>query len=324
MFEICVFGAGSWGTAMANLIAKKNLPVFLASRDEDLVTQLNKERINQKYLPDIHLSENITFSLPPSKCQLGIFAIPAKFLRSFLLKFNIKVDFALSLIKGMEDETFLVPSGIINQVINVDLENFAVLSGPNFAKEVALELPTATVIASKNAKLATKLQQLFNTRNFRVYTSSDYIGVEYLGALKNVLALACGISDGLKLGNNARASLITRGIAEITRIYKVFGGKSKTITSLAGIGDIVLTTTGNLSRNRQVGLSLSQGKDIDTILKEHHSVPEGVNTVNAVYKLCKKFSIDAPIVSEVYKIIYERKDPFESIYTLMNRPLKAE
>lgn len=245
-------------------------------------------------------------------------------MRDFIKTFSINVDIALSLSKGIEDGTFLTPSGILSQVIGIKKEQFAVLSGPNFALEVVRELPTASVIASCNKKLVKKFQDMFNTFYFRVYTSSDYIGVEYLGALKNILAIACGISDGLNLGQNARAALITRGIAEISRIYKFLGGHRKTMLSLAGIGDIVLTTTGNLSRNRTLGVKLAQGLSIDEILSELKGVPEGLNTVMACFAFSKKYSIETPIINEIYNIIANKKDPFESINVLMSRPLKSE
>ncbi|OSS42419.1 Glycerol-3-phosphate dehydrogenase [NAD(P)+] [Desulfurella amilsii] len=323
MYEICVYGAGSWGTAVANLLAKKKFNVCLCARDEKLVLRLRETHHNNKYLKDIHLSQNLVFDTPKN-AQMGIFAVPVKYLRDFIEHFSIKVDAALSLSKGIEDETFLPPSGILFQTLGITKEQFAVLSGPNFALEVALELPTASVVASSNRNLAKKLQNMFNTHYFRVYTSSDYIGVEYLGALKNILAIACGISDGLNLGQNARAALITRGLAEILRTYKYFGGKSKTMLSLAGIGDIVLTATGNLSRNRILGLKLAQGLSIDEILNQLNGVPEGLNTVMAVFRLSQKYSIETPIINEVYNIIVNKKDPFESISILMNRPLKSE
>lgn len=323
MYEICVYGAGSWGSAIANLLAKKKLNVCLCARDEKLVEVLQATYKNDKYLKDIHLSKNLIFDTPKN-AHIGIFAIPVKYLRDFIKKFSINIDIALSLSKGIEDETFLTTSGILSQTIGIKKEQFAVLSGPNFALEVALELPTASVIASCNKQLIKKLQDMFNTSYFRVYTSSDYLGVEYLGALKNVLAIACGISDGLNLGQNARAALITRGIAEISRIYKFFGGKSKTMLSLAGIGDIVLTTTGNLSRNRDLGVKLAQGLSVNEILSQLRGIPEGLNTVMAVFRYAQKYSIETPIINEIYSIIEHKKDPFESISTLMSRPLKAE
>lgn len=323
MYEICVYGAGSWGSVIANLLAKKRLNVCLCARDEKLVEILRATYKNDKYLKDIHLSKNLTFDTPKN-AHIGIFAIPVKYLRDFIKRFSIDVDIALSLSKGIEDETFLTPSGILSQTIGIKKEQFAVLSGPNFALEVALELPTASVIASCNKQLVKQLQDMFNTHYFRVYTSSDYLGVEYLGALKNVLAIACGISDGLNLGQNARAALITRGIAEVSRIYKFFGGKAKTMLSLAGIGDIVLTTTGNLSRNRELGVKLAQGLSLDVVLNQLRGIPEGLNTVMAVFKYAKKYSIETPIINELYSIIIHKKDPFKSISTLMNRPLKAE
>ncbi len=323
MYEICVYGAGSWGTTIANLLAKKNYPVCLCARDEKLIRAMQETYRNDKYLQGIHLSQNLVFDTPKNS-SIGIFAVPVKYLRSFVKQFSIKADIVLSLSKGIEENTFFTPSGILIETLGIKKEQFAVLSGPNFAKEVALELPTASVVASCNKKLARKFQNMFNTMYFRVYTSSDYIGVEYLGALKNILAIACGISDGLSLGQNARAALITRGLAEITRIFKFFGGKNKTMIGLAGIGDIVLTTTGNLSRNRELGLKLAQGFSIDEILKELKGVPEGLNTVLAVHDFSQKYSIDTPIINEIFNIITNKKEPYKSITALMSRPLKSE
>jgi len=323
MYEICVYGAGSWGTTIANLLAKKNINVCLCARNEAFVKTLQSTYRNDKYLKGIALSKNLVFDMPKN-AHIGIFSVPVKYLRGFIKQFSIKVDIAISLCKGIEDDTFLTPSGIIFQTMGIKKEQFCALSGPNFAREVALELPTASVVASGNKNLAKKIQKIFNTHYFRVYTSSDYLGIEYLGALKNVLAIACGISDGLNLGQNARASLITRGIAEIIRIYKFFGGKQKTIMSLAGIGDIILTTTGTLSRNRLLGIKLAQNIPLEEILQSLEGIPEGLNTLVSVYKLSQKYSIETPIINELYNIIVNKKDPFESLTSLMSRPLKAE
>ncbi len=329
--RIGVIGAGSWGTALCNLLAKKDIKVTQFVRNAKLLKTIKQTRENNIYLPNVKLSENIHFtnSLKETldSSNVILLSVPVAFLRSVLDMIKPYVNNSHIFInsgKGIENETLETPKNIVNDVLKVDRFRFASISGPNFAKEIAEELPAATVVASENSELAKKISQLFNTRYLRVYTSEDVIGVEIAGALKNVIAIASGISDGLGFGNNARASLITRGLAEIRRIGMKLGARSETFMGLAGIGDLVLTCTGNLSRNRQVGMRLSKKEKIDDILNSMVMVPEGVKTAKSVFHLSRKVGVDMPLSDEIYKIIYEKKDVYQAFVDLMKRPLKSE
>jgi len=300
-------------------------------RNTKLLKTLEQTRENNIYLPNVKLSENIHFTNNLKKTidssNVILLSVPVAFLRSVLKNMRSYVNNSHIFInsgKGMENETLETPKNIVSDILKVDELRFASISGPNFAKEIAKELPAATVIASENSELAKNLAQLFSTRYLRTYTSEDVIGVEIAGALKNVIAIASGISDGLGFGNNARASLITRGLAEIRRIGIKLGARSETFMGLAGIGDLVLTCTGNLSRNRQVGMRLSKKETIDDILNDMVMVPEGVKTAKSVFNLSKKIDVDTPLSDEIYKIIYEKKDSYQVFVDLMKRPLKSE
>jgi len=328
-YRISVVGAGSWGTTIANMLAKNGHIVTLWVRSNGLLNQLIYSKENTIYLKGVKLDENIYFTGDLSYAfkdkDIIAIAVPVLFLRNTLKDINFSVEsIILSLCKGIEVESLFTPTEIIKNVIKVNEQKLAVLSGPNFASEVAKSLPTATVIASENRKIATLLQKIFASETFRVYTSCDIKGVEICGAMKNVMAIASGISDGLNLGHNARASLITRGIAEMIRFGKQLGARMETFMGLAGIGDLILTCTGNLSRNRTVGMRLARGENINEILKTMKMVPEGVSTTKAINEFARKSGLDLPITVEVYKIIYEHKKPIEALKNLMNRPLKEE
>ncbi|AEA33837.1 NAD(P)H-dependent glycerol-3-phosphate dehydrogenase [Hippea maritima] len=329
IYNIGVLGAGSWGTTIANLLSINGHNVVLYVREDELFKEIKKTRINNIYLNGIKLSERLKFSQDvnetANKKDIIVSAIPVKFLRDTLKKISCNIEgVVISLSKGIENETFCRPSQIIGKTLGIEIDRVAALSGPNFAKEVALKLPTATVIASTNKETAILTQNAFSNSYFRVYTSNDIAGVEICGALKNIMAIASGVSDGLNLGDNARASLITRGLSEISRLGLKLGAKQETFMGLAGIGDLMLTATGSLSRNRTVGLRIAKGEKIKVILESMKMVPEGVNTTKSVYNLSKEKNIDMPITNEIYKILYEGKKPFDALKDLMNRPLKAE
>ena len=328
-FNISVIGAGSWGTAITNLLAKNGHKVTLWVRDKKLLTVLKEKRENETYLRGIKLHSSIEFENSLEKAFLNkdviAIAIPVPFLRETLKGVGFKINaYVVSLSKGIETETFLTATEILKSVLNAEGSKVATLSGPNFALEVAKGLPTATVVASKSKETAKLLQMIFSNNRFRVYTSDDIKGVELCGAMKNIMAIATGISDGLNLGLNARASLITRGLSETMRLGFLFGAKKDTFMGLSGIGDLVLTCTGNLSRNRTVGLRLAKREKIQEILSSINMIPEGVNTTKAVYNYALKNNIDLPITKEVYEVIYNNKDPLEALDSLMNRPLKEE
>jgi len=331
MSRVSVIGAGSWGCAFASLLAQNGVDTCLFVRKNEVLESLKRQRIHPHYLPGVKLSESIVFTgsiaEAMERADVVVMAVPVKYMRTVLhglLNFVQNRHVFLSLSKGIENETFLRPTGIITDVLGVDESRTAALSGPNFALEVAKGLPTATVIASTNQRLAKALQRLVSCSNFRAYTSDDVIGVEVAGAMKNVIAIASGISDGLGLGYNAKASLITRGLAEISRLGLMFGARRDTFMGLAGIGDLVLTCTGDLSRNRRVGLVIAKEGRPEDFLGPSGMVAEGINTVRSAYEISLKKGIEMPITTEVYRIIYQKKDPQQAVFELMSRPLKSE
>ena len=267
MQTIGIIGSGSWGTALAQVFSEKCDTVKLWGRDKNLIESINKERINFKYLPEIILNENIKGTTDLEEIFLTsdiiVIAIPTQVIRETLkdIKLNLKNKIIISASKGIEIDSLKLVSDILKEVLSIDEKKSFVLSGPSFAKEVAQKLPTAITLAG-NIELGKILQRLLTTTYFRIYTSDDIKGAEIGGAVKNVIAIATGVSDGLGFGNNARASLITRGLYEMTKLAKVYGGKSETLYGLAGLGDLVLTATGNLSRNRKFGYLIGKGLSI--------------------------------------------------------------
>jgi len=329
--DIGVIGAGSWGTCLANLLAKQGHNVVLWAYEKDLVERMQHSRINDLYLPDIPLSENLSFSYQLSevanrKCILLV--PPSQLMRSVVSQMvdYIRDDaIIVSASKGIENDTLLIMSDVLQQILPQKLhQRTAFLSGPTFAREVAEEQPSAVVAAAQNQQIAAQVQEIFNTSYFRVYTNNDIVGVEVGGALKNVMALAAGVCDGLGYGCNTRAALITRGLADMKRIGLAMGANADTFAGLTGIGDLVLTCTGDLSRNRSVGFKLGQGQTLNEILASMNMVAEGVKTTLSTYQLAKKLGIDAPIVNQMYAILYQDKDPRQAVIELMQRELKAE
>jgi glycerol-3-phosphate dehydrogenase (NAD(P)+) len=324
--KIGVIGGGSWGTALGNLLCDNGYHVTLYAKEREVVDGINNKNINELFLPDITLNKKLKakiFDDFSGEEELYVWAVPTQFSRSLAEKLNIFLDNKSIVIatKGIEINTGELIVEILSEELNSRL---SILSGPSFAKEVAEKKPTAVSIASVDKNEAEKWQHILSNKYFRCYTSDDVIGVEVGGALKNVIAVATGICDGLNLGHNARAGIITRGLAEITRFGLALGGKLETFMGLSGMGDLVLTCTGDLSRNRTVGLKIGRGEKLSDILKDMKMVAEGVFTAKAVYNLAKKIDIDMPITNEVYEILYEDKDPLQSLNDLMNRPLKKE
>lgn len=332
MEKICVLGAGSWGTTLAHILSEKGFDISLWIREEEVCQAIQKTRENTFFLPGIKLAHNITPTNSIEEAVNGrtaiICVIPSHGVSDIFKKaaaFLSKDAIVISASKGLEQESLLTVSQILKQTLPKALhKNLAVLSGPTFAKEVSQKLPTAICAASKEKSAAEKAQRLFNTSYFRVYTNDDMIGVEVGGALKNVIAIAAGISDGLSLGMNARASLITRGLAEISRLGMRMGGRASTFAGLSGLGDLVLTCTGELSRNRSVGMMIGKGKKLSNILSEMKMVAEGVKTSKAAYELAKKHGIEMPITEQVYRVLYEDKPPMDAVMDLMTRRLKQE
>ncbi len=331
---IAVIGAGAFGTAIAKILADKykNLVIHLWCRRKKVVEDIKNYHINEERLPIIKLPLNIipTTSLSIiSDKNILILAIPCVFLRSVffeLKKYFQKKSTIISMMKGIENNSLLRPSEIVQEELEDLLFNYACISGPSFAYEIAQEKPTAVSAASFNSKTAVFVRDLFHTDYFRVYNNTDVIGTEIGGALKNIIAIAVGVSDGLNLGNNARASLITRGLAEITRLGIEMGAKKESFSGLSGIGDLILTCTGDLSRNRQVGLKIAQ-KDkpiLEEILKNINGIPEGVYTTKSAFNLAKKHKIEMPITEEVYAVLFQNKNPKIALKELTERMPKSE
>ena len=347
MKRVGVLGAGSWGTALAVLLANKGNKTVLWARNQEFAKQIRESRENKSYLPGIELPAALEITSDISKAvtdkEVILFVVPSHGLREVAKQVSMALDdlskspnhqitkspnlpYALvSASKGIENRTLLTMTEIMEEVLPSRLSGrLAALSGPSFAQEEASSVPTAVTIAASEHKLCTGLQDLFTTETFRVYTSLDLMGVQLGGALKNVMAIASGISDGMGFGTNTRAALITRGLAEMSRLGMRLGANPLTFAGLAGLGDLVLTCTGDLSRNRQVGLKLGQGRSIDTILKEMSMVAEGVKTTNSVYAMAEKYKVEMPITNQVYRVLYKGLDPKNAVNELLTRPPRQE
>ncbi len=330
--KIAVVGAGSWGTAIADMLGSKGYRVDLWVLEKDVKEAILNEKENSYYLPRITLSERIYPSNDladvVSKKDVLIIAVPSHVMRDvarFISPALSQNPIIVSASKGIENESLLTMSDVLKETLpQVPDENFAAISGPSFAREVANRIPTAVTVASKAPKQSRYVQQVFATPFFRVYTSDDIIGVELGGAVKNVIAIASGIIDGLGLGLNARAALITRGLTEISRLGLKLGANPQTFAGLAGIGDLVLTCTGDLSRNHTVGKQIGAGKSVSKILSEMRMVAEGVKTAKSVYNLSRTLGVEMPICHETYHILYDGLAPEEALKRLMARDLKQE
>jgi glycerol-3-phosphate dehydrogenase (NAD(P)+) len=328
MENISVIGSGSWGTTLANHLAEKGFHVTLWSYEKGLVDEIKRTGINSIYLPGIPLSRaiDVTDDLDAAvkEARYILSVVPAQFTRSVFSSATHYLPedaMIVSASKGIEHGSLLTVSSILE---NLTGRKVSVLSGPSFAEEVIKKLPTAVTIASPDNETAVLLQDLFTTEYFRVYTNTDVLGVELGGALKNVMAIASGISDGLGLGTSTRAALITRGLAEMTRLGVAMGASEKTFGGLSGIGDLVLTCTGTLSRNYTVGFRLGRGETLDNILSGMKMVAEGVATSESAFELAKKHSVEMPIVEQIYLVIKENKKPSDAVRELMTRSPKSE
>ncbi|CAB1077848.1 Glycerol-3-phosphate dehydrogenase [NAD(P)+] (EC [Olavius algarvensis Delta 1 endosymbiont] len=331
-FKIAVVGAGSWGTALANLLACKGYRIDLWVFEEEVRDQIRQSGENSIFLPDVKLSSNLNPSNNladvVSAKDVVLVVVPSHVMRETTLKMadHLAQDtVVVSASKGIENKTHLTMTGVMQETLaKIPSDQQAVLSGPSFAREVVRNLPTVVTVASENAAVADLVQQVMATPYFRVYTSQDVIGVELGGSLKNVIAIAAGIIDGLELGLNTRAALITRGMTEIRRLGLNMGANPRTFTGLAGFGDLILTCTGDLSRNHTVGKKIGQGEKVGDILGKMRMVAEGVKTAKSVYNLSRKLSVEMPIAHETYRILYEDLPPKEAVMRLMTRDLKQE
>jgi glycerol-3-phosphate dehydrogenase (NAD(P)+) len=325
--KIAVVGGGAWGTALASLAAEGGRTVELYAREEDVISTINTYHENKPFLAGAILNSSV-FAKPMDSfkdcdAEYIIWTVPTQFSRQNAREYKqmLKGRNILNASKGIEIDT----GKLVVQALAEEVDaNFSILSGPSFAREVALKKPTAVSLASEKPELAAWWQQELSTSSFRIYTSDDIVGLEVGGALKNVIAVATGISDGLHFDHNARAGLVTRGLVEITRFGMTYGAKRETFMGLAGLGDLVLTSTVDNSRNRQVGMRLAEGFTVEEILSKTNTVAEGVHTAKAVYLVAQAKNIYMPICTEVYKIIYEGKKALDSAWDLMHRPLASE
>lgn len=334
MFDepIGVLGAGSWGTALSKLLSDRGQGVLLWARKPEHANAIQKERENSTYLPGYRLTDKV-FATADLKHTVRssralIIVVPSHGFRKILeeIRPDVKPDtFILSATKGIENETLYTMSQIMREILPFDCrQNIAVLMGPSFAKEVAEEMPTAVTVGSERLDVALYFQKILSSERFRVYTSTDMVGLEFGGAIKNIIAIAAGISDGLRYGTNTRAALITRGLAEIIRLGTVMGANPMTFSGLGGLGDLILTCTGDLSRNRSVGLMLGQGQTLGEIMSNMKMVAEGIKTTKSVYCLAKRHNVEMPITEQVYQVLYLDKSPRDAVRELLTRDLKEE
>ncbi len=321
--NISVIGAGGWGTTLANLLAEKGYNVKLWAFEKEVVEEIKNKRENPSFLPGIKLSENIhpttNLSEAASHKDIIITAIPSQFLRNMAKEISKSISkntIIISVTKGLEDITFKRMSEILEE--ELPETKIIALSGPNHAEEVSRKIPTATVIASKHPDILPKIKEILETNYFRVYPHDDIIGIEICGAIKNITAIAIGVCDALKLGDNAKASIITYGLTEMNRVGRFFNAKRATFYGLAGVGDLVATCTSKHSRNRFIGQKIAEGKSFEDIKKEMHGmIAEGIKTTKSVYDLAKKEDIDLQLTTQVYKVLYEKKELKEAIKDLI-------
>ena len=328
--KISIIGAGSWGTALAIHLAGKFQKVSLWVYEQDLCATLTQSRENNWFLPGHPLPDNIQ---PTSSLQSAIqgqslilLVVPTHVIRQTLTQikpFLAKNCLLICASKGIENDTLFTPHQIFQDVLDVN-HALATISGPTFAKEVASGVPSALVASAETLETASQVQELFTTDKMKVFTNTDLMGVEIGGALKNVIAIATGICDGLGLGFNTRAALITRGLVEISRIGTKLGARPETFYGLTGLGDLVLTCTGDLSRNRQLGVQLGKGKSLKEITENMKMVAEGVLTVKSAYSLIKKFDVQAAIMEETYRVLHENKSPVQALEDLMKVEISTE
>ncbi|VAX21104.1 Glycerol-3-phosphate dehydrogenase [NAD(P)+] [hydrothermal vent metagenome] len=327
-----VIGAGAWGTALAWSVAQSGAPVTIWALEPEVVESINTTHENRSFLPGLILPDNLRATDDMEEAVKGsriiIFVAPSQFMRATLEKLKSVIPrdaIVVSATKGIENKTLALPAQMIADTMPADIANRACfLSGPTFAKELIKKDPTAGIIASKDLAAAKLAQEALSAPWLRLYVSYDVVGAELGGALKNVIAIAAGISDGLGLGLNSRVALITRGLTEMTRLGVALKAEERTFSGLSGIGDLVLTCSGDLSRNRAVGFRIGKGEGLKEILDSMTAVAEGVATSVSVYNLAKREGVDMPISNEVYKTLYEGKNPKQAVFDLMSRELKPE
>ncbi|MGE5219500.1 MAG: NAD(P)H-dependent glycerol-3-phosphate dehydrogenase [Chloroflexota bacterium] len=330
--EIGIIGAGGWGTALAKVVAEKGERLTLWCHGNESFRAIVDSRENRIYLPGVTLPDAViaTQSLDETVAgkNLVICAVPSHVVREVLSQVASKVGaktLVLCATKGLEESSLKTMSELFQDLFGAECKRrHAFLSGPTFASEVARRLPAAVTVAAYDDAVARAIQEILSTRYLRVYTSTDVVGVQIGGAVKNVIAIAAGISDGLMLGQNARAALITRGLAEMTRLAVRMGANPLTLAGLPGLGDLVLTCAGDLSRNRRVGLLIAAGNSLKEIIASTSMIAEGVRNSRSLYTLARRLEVEMPIVEQMYEVLYAGKNPAEAVQNLMQRSLKAE
>lgn len=328
--KLTVIGAGSWGTALANLLAENGHQVKIYARDQETAVGVNQQNVNQKYFPDYKLNSNLTASTDLEESLIGaelvVLSVPTAAVSEVLIdlkEFVEKDKIIVSTAKGIEEKSFKTNSQLIKEA---GFNNVVVLSGPTHAEEVMAELPTAIVAAAESKSAAEKVQDLFMSKQFRVYTNPDLKGVELGGALKNVIAVASGICDGLDFGDNTRAALITRGLNEMKHFVNYQGAEALTLSGLSGMGDLVVTCTSMHSRNRRFGIEIGKGSSLNEAKEKVKQVVEGVKTAAAIYNWLAQGqkNLEMPITTQVYQVLYQNKDPYRAVEELMLRSKKHE
>lgn len=328
-YKVSVLGDGGWGTAIALVNSRKGNETLLWGAFPDYAEVLNQKRMNEKFLPGIPIPKDIVITSDLHRAvnfgDILVLAVPAQYLRNILFKlkaYDLSKKILVSVAKGIEAKTLARPSEIIFSVLqNV---NLVVLSGPSHAEEVARNIPTLVVVASKDKKAAGTVQDAFRDLRFRIYIQSDIVGVELGGALKNIIAIGAGVCDGLKLGSNTKAALLTRGLLEITQLGVRMGANPNTFFGLSGLGDLITTCISEYGRNLRVGRELGQGKKIKDIISSMEMVAEGVETTRSAYQLAQKYGVTAAIITEIYKMLFEDKNPGQALDDLMSREAHEE
>jgi glycerol-3-phosphate dehydrogenase (NAD(P)+) len=329
MSKVAFLGGGSFGTALGILIAKKNHEVAIWDRKISVVNAININRTNEKYLKSVSIPRNVTayIDVEPvlENAEFVVLSVPSQVIRTICRTISSYIkpsQIVVSIAKGIEEGSLKR----ISEIIKEELPNnpIVILSGPSHAEEVSVEIPTTVVVTSEDMTYAEKVQDIFMTSNFRVYTNDDIIGVEIGGAVKNIIALAAGISDGIGYGDNAKAALITRGMSEIMRIGTKLGGKRETFSGLTGMGDLIVTCTSMHSRNRKAGILIGKGMSTEAALNEVGMVVEGVTACKAFYELKEREDISMPITDILYKVLFQTKEPKVAVAELMSRDKKDE
>lgn len=327
--NICVIGDGGWGTTLTVLLAKKGFNVTVWGAFPEYIEILKSSHENTKFLPGVRIPDSVKFTASPQEALKGndivVLAVPSQYMRGVLTMLKtegLSDKIFVSVTKGIENGTLKRMSEVVSEVLGE--RKFAALSGPTIALEVANGSPSTAVTASRDLDLALMVQDIFITDRFRIYASYDLIGVEIGGSLKNIIAIAAGAMDSMGFGTNAKAALLTRGLVEMVRLGVAMGATAETFYGLSGLGDLMTTCISRYSRNRWLGEEIGKGKPLKDILKETDMVVEGVATARSAFDLAKRYDVDMPITSEIYKVLYENKDPKKAVHDLMTRPSKIE